>query len=113
MTRLIFSPPATNTEGMEEQERHLLQTLSVRIAELSVAMEKMKLAEYVALLERPYRLLYINFLTGIVRGFGIAIGFTILGAIVLYFLQKLVVLHLPGISNFIATIVRLVQLRLN
>ncbi|MGQ9497249.1 MAG: DUF5665 domain-containing protein [Desulfotomaculales bacterium] len=76
-------------------------------------MEKMKLAEYVSLLERPYRLLYINFLTGIARGLGIAVGFTILGAVILYVLQKLVMMHLPGISSFIATVVRLVQLRLH
>ncbi|MEW5762304.1 MAG: DUF5665 domain-containing protein [Bacillota bacterium] len=97
---------------MEEREQHLLQMLGNKIAELSIAMEKMKLAEYVALLERPYRLLYINFLTGIARGLGIAVGFAILGAVILYFLQKLVMLNLPGISTFIATIVRLVQLRL-
>lgn len=89
-----------------------MQKLSGRIAELSIAMEKMKLAEYVSLLERPYRLLYINFLTGIARGLGIAVGFTILGAVILYVLQKLVMMHLPGISSFIATVVRLVQLRL-
>ncbi|HAG06936.1 MAG TPA: hypothetical protein DCL13_02015 [Peptococcaceae bacterium] len=98
---------------MEEQERHLLQKLGARIAELSIAMEKMKLAEYVSLLERPYRLLYINFLTGIARGLGIAVGFTILGAIVLYILKRLVMVNLPGISSFIATIVSLVQLRLH
>ncbi|MGQ9755166.1 MAG: DUF5665 domain-containing protein [Desulfotomaculales bacterium] len=98
---------------MEEQERYLLQKLSGRIAELGIAMEKMKLAEYVSLLERPYRLLYINFLTGIARGLGIAVGFTILGAVILYVLQKLVMMHLPGISSFIATVVRLVQLRLH
>jgi len=90
-----------------------LQALSARICELSIAMEKMKLAEYVSLLEHPYRLLYINFLTGVARGLGIAVGFTILGAIILYVVQKLVMLHLPGISSFIATIVRLVQLRLD
>ena len=90
-----------------------MQRLSGRIAELGIAMEKMKLAEYVSLLERPYRLLYINFLTGIARGLGIAVGFTILGAIILYVLQKLVMMHLPGISSFIATVVRLVQLRLH
>lgn len=90
-----------------------MQKLSARIAELSIAMEKMKLAEYVSLLERPYRLLYINFLTGIARGLGIAVGFTILGAIVLYILKRLVMVNLPGISSFIATIVSLVQLRLH
>ena len=43
------------------------------------------------------------------RGVGIAVGFTILGAIVLYFLRKLVMLNLPLIGDFIAEIVRMVQ----
>ncbi len=88
-------------------------TLKDKVEELTIAMEKMKLAEYVYLLKRPYRLMYINFLAGIARGLGMAIGFTILGALVLLILQRLVLLNLPGISEFIATIVRLVELNLS
>lgn len=95
-----------------EAENRLLRELKDKIGELIISMEKMKLAEYVTLLERPYRLLYINFLTGIARGLGIAIGFTILGAILLVFLQRLVLLNLPVIGEFIAQLVRLVQLNL-
>ena len=41
-----------------------------------------------------------------------AIGFTILAALVLWLMQRLVVLNLPLIGNFIAEIVRLVQYEL-
>jgi hypothetical protein len=95
-----------------EAENRLLRDLQNKIGDLIIAMEKMKLAEYVTLLEKPYRLLYINFLTGIARGLGIAIGFTILGAILLLILQRLVMLNLPVIGQFIAEIVRLVELNL-
>ncbi|MFZ5898641.1 MAG: DUF5665 domain-containing protein [Bacillota bacterium] len=97
---------------MERDQQLLLQTLTEKVRELSVNIEKMKLAEYVALLERPWRLLFLNFLTGIARGLGIAVGFTILGALLLLVLQRLVLLNLPGISEFIARIVQLVQLNL-
>ncbi|MBU4533111.1 MAG: DUF5665 domain-containing protein [Eubacteriales bacterium] len=90
----------------------VLESLKEKVEELAIAMEKMKLAEYVYLLKRPYRLMYINFLAGIARGLGMAIGFTILGALLLLVLQRIVLLNLPGISQFIATIVRLVQLNL-
>ncbi|MBZ4687025.1 MAG: hypothetical protein PWQ96_2102 [Clostridia bacterium] len=85
------------------------ETLHEKIEKLSVTIEKMKLAEYVKLLESPWRLLYVNFLAGIARGFGMAVGFTILSGIVIYILQKLVILNLPLISDFIADIVRLVR----
>lgn len=79
------------------------------LKKLSLDMEKMKLAEYIELLNNPKRLLWVNFIAGVARGLGTAIGFTILFAIILYFLQKLVLLKLPLISDFIADIVRMVQ----
>lgn len=79
------------------------------IKKLSMDMEKMKLAEYVELLNNPKKLLWINFISGLARGLGTAVGFSILFAIILYFMQKLVVLNLPLISDFIADIVRMVQ----
>lgn len=96
---------------MEEANR-LLKSLEDRIAVLAVNMEKMKLAEYVKLLDQPWRLMYVNFIAGVARGVGIAVGFTILGAVLLYFLRKLVVLNLPWIGGFIAEIVRMVQLKI-
>lgn len=96
---------------MEEVNR-LLKILEERVAVLAVNMEKMKLAEYVKLLDQPWRLMYVNFIAGVARGVGIAVGFTILGAVLLYFLRKLVVLNLPWIGGFIAEIVRMVQLKI-
>lgn len=95
-----------------EEENHLLKALEQRIAVLSINIEKMKLAEYVKLLDQPWRLMYINFIAGMARGVGIAVGFTILGAVLLYFLRRLVMLNLPWIGGFIAEIVRMVQLNI-
>ncbi|MQL53692.1 hypothetical protein GFC01_15780 [Desulfofundulus thermobenzoicus] len=97
---------------MEERERHILEALRDKITELSLNMEKMKLAEYVSLLEHPWRLLYVNFLAGLARGVGIAVGFALLGAVLVIILQRLVMLNLPVIGGFIAEIVTIVQSRL-
>lgn len=90
----------------------LIKALKEKIEELSLNIERMKLAEYVELLNKPGRLLFVNFISGVARGLGIAVGFTLLGALVLFFLQRLVVLNLPVLSDFIAEIVRLVQSQL-
>ncbi|HIE12612.1 MAG TPA: hypothetical protein EYP63_04165 [Desulfotomaculum sp.] len=95
-------------EGVKPADRVLVD----KIERLSVAMEKMRLAEYVRLLENPWRLMYINLIAGIARGVGIAIGFTILGAAVAYLLRNLVAANLPGIGKFIAEVVRMVELHL-
>ncbi|TEB09440.1 DUF5665 domain-containing protein [Pelotomaculum propionicicum] len=96
----------------DDSQSRLLKSLQERIADLAVKMEKMKMAEYVQLLNHPWRLLYINFIAGLGRGVGIAVGFTILGAIILYFLKHLVLLNLPWIGGFIAEIVQMVQLKI-
>jgi len=92
-------------------DSQILKSLQEKITDLAIKIEKMKLAEYVQLLDNPRRLMYINFIAGLARGVGIAIGFTILGAVVLYFLRILVMLNLPLIGSFIAEIVRMVQLK--
>lgn len=89
-----------------------LSMLYKKIQELSVNIEKMRLAEYIKLLDDPKRLLYINFIAGIARGFGMAIGFTLLGALILYILQKLLILNLPLLGDFIADIIKIVQQQL-
>ncbi|MDD4170178.1 MAG: DUF5665 domain-containing protein [Desulfotomaculaceae bacterium] len=94
---------------MDSQTLHVLQR---KITDLAIKIEKMKLAEYVKLLDNPWRLMYINFIAGLAKGFGIAVGFTILGAVVIYFMRIVVMLNLPLIGNFIAEIVRMVQLKM-
>ena len=76
-----------------------------KIDKLTIYMEKVKLAEYIELLNKPRRLIYLNFIAGVARGFGFAIGFTLLGALGIFILQKLVLLNLPVIGNFIAELV--------
>ena len=93
-----------NGDADEEREKDL----KYRIAELSANLEKFNLAEYMTLLNNPRRFLMVNFLGGLARGFGIALGMTFLGALVLYVLQRLVVLNLPLIGDFIAELVRIV-----
>ena len=76
---------------------------------MSLKMEKMKFVDYVYYLEHPRKMLWANFVSGLARGFGIAIGFTILGAIAIYFLNIIVKINLPYIGQFISDIVKIVQ----
>ena len=88
----------------------LLQRVGDKIDELSLNMEKMRLAEYIEMLDNPRRLMYLNFMLGLARGFGMAIGFTILAAIFGY-AEVSCVESLP-IGDFIAELVKLVQVEL-
>jgi len=91
----------------------LIKELYHKIEGLSIQIEKLNLAEYLDLLRNPRRLIITNFLAGLARGFGMAVGFTLLGALLIYFLQYLMILRLPLIGDFIADIIRIVQYELN
>lgn len=73
-------------------------------------LQRARIGEYVDLMQSPGRMILLNLLGGIARGFGIAIGFTILGALVVYLLQRLVILNIPVIGGIISEIVKLVKL---
>lgn len=90
-------------------KRSLLESVSKKLDRISLEMEKFKFVDYVYYLENPKKMLFANFLSGLARGFGAAIGFTILGAVVLYILQAIVMWKLPIIGKIITDIVNLVQ----
>lgn len=98
---------------MEQYRKNILmKELNEKLEKLSQDMERFNLAEYLELLNNPRRYMWINFVGGLFRGLGIALGATILGALVLYLLQRLVVLNLPLIGDSIAELVRIVQMHL-
>ncbi len=99
-------------EGPDSHEDFLLNRLNHRVARLLQEIDKFNIAEYMELLNSPRRFFWINFLGGLARGLGAALGATILGAIIIYMLQRAVVLNLPLIGDFIADIVRIVQSRM-
>ncbi|MFE4711247.1 MULTISPECIES: DUF5665 domain-containing protein [unclassified Paenibacillus] len=77
--------------------------------DLAQQMEKSRIAEYTQLLYSPWRLIWLNVLSGTSRGVGIAVGFTFFAATIIYVLQVLGALNLPIIGDYIADIVRIVQ----
>lgn len=90
-------------------EKLLHRRLIMELQKLSRDLEKFNLAEYMELLNNPRRYLLVNFAGGIARGLGIAIGATLLAAVVFYILQRMVVLNLPIIGDFIAELIKIVN----
>ncbi len=78
---------------------------------LADRLEAMRIADYLELLERPRRLLITNFIAGIARGLGFAIGTTIVFAVVIEVLRRLILINIPVISDYLVDIIRLIELR--
>ena len=79
--------------------------LEKKIDKLSQKMEAIKINEYILLMNDTKKLLWKNFVIGLFKGLGTAVGFTILGAIVIIILRKLVVLNIPILGKYIKDIV--------
>lgn len=86
-----------------------IATLIRKLQDAIAAFEKANLAEFIELFNRPARMLYLNFLAGVARGFGVAVGLTLVSALFVAMIVYLARLNLPVIGEFIAEIARIVQ----
>lgn len=85
--------------------------MGLQMRKLVDHLEKLRIAEYVELQQKPGRILFLNFIAGLARGFGIAIGATVIFALLVDLLRRLIMLNIPGIGDFIAEIVRIVEVK--
>jgi len=85
------------------------EILNDNIERLLKFLEKKNIEELIYLLGTKKEIAKRNFVAGIFRGIGVGIGVTIITAIIIYILQKLVRLNLPGIGRVISDIVEIVE----
>ncbi len=79
----------------------------VSLHKLARVFERMNLSEYLAMMQKPSRIVFNNFIAGIARGFGFSIGMSLLVAVLLFALSHMV--DIPLIGKYIAKIVEIVQ----
>lgn len=72
-------------------------------------LEALGLEQYMLYVSDTKRFFWRNFMAGLARGLGGAVGFTILGAVVAVILSRLTVENIPLIGGFLAEIVEIVQ----
>lgn len=101
-----YRSAADPAELPQEEKLNALYRMTTQLAQ---QMEKSRISEYTELLHSPFRLIWLNILSGVARGLGIALGFTFFAATIIYVLQVLGALNLPIIGDYIADIVRIVQ----
>ena len=80
-----------------------------RFEKLSLRLELLHLAEFLHYARDWRRRLFFDFLSGIARGVGFSIGFSVLGALLLYLLRNAALSNLPVIGRFVAELVRIVE----
>ncbi len=98
---------AINKFSGEENVKEDLLLIRRYLERIMLIIERSRIREYMMLTDSKRRLFVINFISGLGRGFGQAIGFTILAAIVFYILTSWV--DLPIIGKYIAEIIDIVE----
>ncbi|MEG1560582.1 MAG: DUF5665 domain-containing protein [Clostridia bacterium] len=94
--------------GKRNDEKKLNRIESL-LLKLSQTFDKAKIYDYIEVMSSTRKLLKRSFLAGIMRGLGAAIGFSVLGAILIIILRSLTESSIPFIAEFIKKIVDIVD----
>jgi hypothetical protein len=93
----------------KDEQNRLLKAINDKINKMAKDMEHTTIADYIQLLNSPKKLIWTNFVAGISRGVGFAIGFTIIASTIVVVLQVMIQWNLPIVGHFISRLVELVN----
>jgi hypothetical protein len=87
----------------------MIKSLEEQLNKINETLQKSNIVELSYIVGNKKEILKRNLIAGISRGIGIGIGITIVTAIIVYILQKLILLNIPVIGDYIADIVAIVE----
>jgi Domain of unknown function (DUF5665) len=92
-----------------DEHAEQLRAITREVDRITKIVERMNLGDYVGLLQRPGRLLWLNFVAGLARGLGTILGATLLVSLIVAIAHQIIATNLPGVSQFFENLVRLLQ----
>lgn len=91
------------------RNKEQINILQKSIDKLTEMLQNMNLHDLIYVMGSKKEIIKRNLLAGIARGIGGGIGFTVITAVIIYFLQRIVRLNIPIIGEYINDIVEIVQ----
>lgn len=98
---------AINEMDISRPNKNDLNLIQKYLERLMLIIERSRIREYMMLADSKRRLFIINFVAGLGKGFGQAIGFTFLAALLFYLLTQW--MDLPIIGRYIAKLLDIVD----
>lgn len=89
-----------------------LKKLERRTDDILKVLENDEVNKFMDVFSDPRKLFWKSFLLGIAKGVGMAFGFSIIGAFIIYILKELVVFNIPVISEILSDIIKMTEERL-
>ena len=98
---------AMNEFVMDLDNQKDLGLIKRYLERLVLIIERSRIRDYMMLTDSKRRLFIINFVAGLGKGFGQAIGFTLLAAVAFFILSRWV--NLPIVGEYIAELINIID----
>lgn len=72
-------------------------------------IEKIRLGEYIEMMNHPGRLIWTNLLIGISRGVGLTVGATLVIAVLFKILSALIAMNIPYLTDLLQDVVQIIK----
>lgn len=92
---------------MKREQR--LSRIEKHLVQLAQNLDKAGFYEYITYVNNKKHIFRRSFLTGVLRGIGSAIGFTLCAAVIILILQGLASSSIPYIADFISRIIDIIE----
>lgn len=90
-------------------DKNLQENILRQLNKLNYILNRNKILDLIEIAGNTKRFLIRNFMSGIIKGIGVGIGFSIITALIIYLLQKIIKLNIPVISAYISDIIEIVE----
>ncbi|MBQ4567245.1 MAG: hypothetical protein IJA79_03850 [Desulfovibrio sp.] len=82
---------------------------TTELEKLATRLENCGLEEYIKLSQRTWKILWLNFLSGVARGLGFTVGTAIVLAIAYKVLKQLISMNIPYLTEVLKDVVELIK----
>ena len=96
-------------ENLENYQQKMFWSMQNKLDKLYTKVSDANISKFAEIVASPRKIFLRSFLAGIARGIGSAIGFSILGAVLIYLFRYIVMLNLPVIGAFVKDIWEIIQ----
>ncbi len=80
-----------------------------QLEKVAMHIERMRLGDYVEMMGRPGRIIWMNLLGGIAKGVGLTIGATLVIAILFKLLSALIAMKIPYLTDMLQEVVQIIK----
>ena len=112
LDNLVMQEAQSQIEELKQSDNEItseIKELSDKKENLNNTLNKNKVLELIEIAGDSRKYLVRNFMSGISKGIGIGIGFSIITALIIYVMQKIIRLNIPVLSQYISDIVEIVE----